>query len=138
MRTLSASDTTLVIQSPAWVGIAVVVLALGLTAIALLRRPPRVARLGAFLGTIALLYAGWNVLFNRVTFEPRGFILVEGIYGEEERVGWLGVAGVDTKSQPGHIVFHLRNSREVALDLSDLSDADQARVATFARARLSR
>ena len=138
MRTLSASDTTLVIQSPAWVGVAVLVLALGLTAIALLRRPPRVVRLGAFLGTIALLYGGWNLISNRVTFEPRGFIVVEGIYGEEERVGWLGVSSVDTKSMPGYVVFHLRNSREVALDVSDLDAADQARVATFARARLTR
>lgn len=136
MRTLSASDSTLVIQTPAWIGIALVAVAIGLTAFAFARRPQRAIRLGLYLGTLVALYVAWHALATRLTFEPRGFV-VDGIYGEEERVGWLGVASVDTKSEPGRIVFHLRSSREVPVDVSDLDADGQARIAAFARARLT-
>ena len=141
MRTLTATDSTLVVQAPPWLGVLLIVVAIVLTVVALFRRPPRVARLSAFLATLAMLYVGWHAHAKRVTFEPRGFY-VDGLYGEEERVGWLGVATVDApgpaggKGEPGHLIFHLRNSREVSVDLSDLGAAEQAQVVAYAKARL--
>ena len=141
MRTLTETDSTLVVQAPPAVALGLIVVAVVLTVVALLRRPPRVARLSAFLATLAMLYVGWHAHAKRVIFEPRGFY-VDGLYGEEERVGWLGVATVDApglaggKGEPGHLVFHLRNSREVSVDLSDLDPGDQSRVVSYAKARL--
>src|SRR5688572_4053429 len=86
VRSLTETDSTLLVQAPPWLGVLLIGVAIGLTVFALLRRPPRVARLGAFLATLVLLYVGWHAHAQRVTFEPRGFY-VDGLYGEEERVG---------------------------------------------------
>jgi hypothetical protein len=141
VRTLTATDSTLVVQAPPAIALGLIGVAIVLTVVALLRRPPRVARLSAFLATLTMLYVGWHAHAKRVTLEPRGFY-VDGLYGEEERVGWLGVASIDAgalaggKGEPGRLLFLLRNSREVSLDLSDLDAAEQAQVVAYARARL--
>ena len=144
MRSLSGSDTTLVIQSPTWMGVALVALGIAVTLGVLVRRWPRPVRLSALLGTILLLYGGWHLLRNVITFEPRGFY-VESPLGEEERVGWLQVSGIDAggltgarNAEPGHLVFNLRTGRDVSVDLSGLSADEKARVLAFARSRVKR
>ena len=133
MRSLSASDTTLFIQVPTWIGLVLVAAAIAVAAGALLRKPPRPWRLGAFLAAIALLYAGWYSLATVTTFEPRGFI-VESMRGEEERVGWLQVRAMDARED--HAIFQLRNSSEVIVDFSGLDAGERARVVAFVNARL--
>ena len=135
MRTLLASDSGLVIQVPTWIGIVLVVAAIAVAAGALVRKPPRPWRLLSFLATIALLYAGWYSLATVTTFEPRGFI-VETMRGEEERVGWLQVRGVDARAD--FVSFQLRNSNEVTVDLSGLEPEEIARIVAFAKARVKR
>jgi len=133
MRSLSASDTALFIQVPTWIGILLVAAAIALAAGALVRKPPRPWRLGAFLAAIALLYAGWYSLATVTTFEPRGFV-VESMRGEEERVGWLQVRAVDARGD--YAIFLLRNSSEVTVDLSGLEAGEIARIVAFVKARL--
>jgi hypothetical protein len=141
VRSLIEVDSTLLVQAPAWLGLLLIGLAIALTVLALVGRPPRVARLGAFLGTLMLLYVGWHAHAQRVTFEQRGFY-VDGLYGEEERVGWLTVSDVNAagltggKGEPGHLVFQLRNSRDVSVDLSDLDGAEHARILAYVKSRL--
>src|SRR5688572_16796299 len=94
MRSLTEADAMLVIQSPMWIGLVLVGVGVVVTLVALLWRWPRPWRLGAFLGTIMLLYGGWHLLRTVVTFEARGFY-VESMRGEEERVGWSQVSGID-------------------------------------------
>jgi len=146
VRTLSASDTTLIIQTPAWIGLACVVLAVVLAIVVVVLRRPRPVRLAAFLGTFVLLYVGWYSLRTTITFETRGFY-VEGMRGEEERVGWSQVASIEGGGAPGarkapasadHLSFFLRSGAEVAVDLTGLSDEEKARVVAFVRARLKR
>ena len=92
MRTLSDNDGLLVIQSPTWLGLTLIAVAIvvAIAAIALARKVPRPARLGALLASIVLLYVGWHLIGTKTTLEPRGYF-VESIYGEEERLGWLQV-----------------------------------------------
>jgi hypothetical protein len=150
VRTLSASDTALVIQSPMWVGLACIALAIVLAIVVVVLRRPRPVRLAAFLGTFVLLYAGWWALRTVTTFETRGFY-VEGIYGEEERVGWSQVAGIEGAGAPAakgakgaksasadELTLQLRSSGEVTVDLSGLTDAEKAKVVAFVQARLRR
>ena len=133
MRSLSASDTTLVIQVPTWIGLLLVGAAIAVAAGVLVRRPQRPWRLGAFLAAFVFLYAGWHALATSTTFEKRGFY-VDSMLGEEERVGWLQVTGIDARGD--HATFQLRNSREVSVDLSGLSPEEKARVIAFVKARL--
>lgn len=133
MRSLSASDTALFIQVPTWIGLLLVVAAIAVAAGALLRKPPRPWRLGAFLATIVLLCAGWYALATSTTFERRGFY-VHSILGEEERVGWLQVSAIDAKED--YVSFQLRSSREVTVDLSGLAAEEKARVVAFVKGRL--
>lgn len=139
MRSLSDSDGLLVIQGPTWLGLALIAIAITLAIAVLVLKKPRPVRLGAFLGTIVLLYAGWLLVGTRTTFEPRGYY-VESIYGEEERVGWLQVRGVGTSPGEGsdHLVLQLRNSSEASIDLSGLTAEEKARVVAYVRGRLSR
>lgn len=140
MRGLSVTDTTLVIQSPVWLALIFIVVGVLLTGAVFIRSLPRAWRLGALLGTMSLLYGGWYMLGNTTTFESRGFY-VEGMFGEEERVGWLQVTGIDTgpkNAEPQQIAFQLRNSSEVTVDLGGLAAQDKARVVDFVRARLKR
>lgn len=133
MRSLSASDATLFIQVPTWIGLVLVGAAIAVAAGALLRKPPRPWRLGAFLATIVLLYAGWYSLATVTTFERRGFV-VESMRGEEERVGWLQVSAIDPKHD--YVSFQLRSSREVTVDLSGLTAEEKARIVAFVKGRL--
>jgi hypothetical protein len=135
VRSLSASDTTLFIQVPTWIGLVLVAAAIAVAAGALLRKPPRPWRLGAFLAAIALLYAGWYSLATVTTFEPRGFV-VEGMRGEEERVGWLQVRSIDARQD--YAIFLLRNSSEVTVDLGGLAAEEKARIVAFVKDRLKR
>ena len=148
MRSLSASDSSLVIQAPAWFGVACLAFAVILAIVVVVLRRPRPVRLAAFLGTFVLLYAGWHALRTVTTFEARGFY-VESMRGEEERIGWSQVSGVEgggalapkgTKGAPSaaaeHLTLLLRTGGEVAIDLSGLSDAEKARVVAFVRERL--
>jgi hypothetical protein len=135
MRGLTASDTTLVVHSPAWIGLLLVVVGIALTACVFMRRWPRPVRLGGLLGTILLLYGGWHLLRSEVTFEKRGFY-VDGLLGEEERVGWLQVSAVE--AQPDRLVFQLKSGGESSVDLTGLSADEQARVLAFARGRVKR
>ena len=144
MRSLTEADAMLVIQSPMWFGLVLVGVGVVVTLVALLWRWPRPWRLGAFLGTIMLLYGGWHLLRTVVTFEARGFY-VESMRGEEERVGWSQVTGIDAGGLKGapnterdHLVFQLNTGREASVDLSGLSPEEQARVLRFAQARLKR
>lgn len=144
MRSLSASDTTLVIQAPTWIGLLLVGVGIALAVFVLVRKVSRPARLGAFLATIVLLCAGWFVLSTSTTFETRGFH-VDGILGEEERVGWLQVSGIDTGKpagarnfEPDHLTLQLRNSGDVSVDLSGLTAEEKDRVVAFVQARLQR
>ena len=144
MRSLSASETTLVIQAPTWIGLLLVGVGIALAIYVLVRQVPRPARLGAFLGTIALLCVGWYLLGTTTTFESRGLV-VNSILGEEERVGWLQVSGIDTGAptgaknfEPDHLTVQLRNSGEVRVDLSGLTAEEKARVVAFVRARLKK
>ena len=144
MRSLLEADSILVIQSPAWIGWVLVGAGVAITVTVLLRRWPRPWRLSAFLGTILLLYGGLHLLRTVITFEPRGFY-VESKLGEEERVGWSQVTGIDAgglkgapNSERDRIVFQLNTSREVTVDLSGLSSDEQARVLRYAQARLKR
>lgn len=135
MRALSVSDNLLVVQSPPWIGLVLVGVGVVITLVALFVRWPRPWRLSAFLGTIVLLYGGWHLLRNAITFEPRGFY-IESPLGEEERVGWLQVVGIDPKAEPDHLVFQLRTGRDVSVDLSGLSADEQAKVVAFVRRRV--
>ena len=142
MRTLSVADNTLIIQSPAWIGWLLVALGVAVTLVVFVRRWRRQVRLAGLLGTILLLYGGWHLLANVTTFESRGFY-IESPLGEEERVGWLQVANVDTGGRKGakhaerdHLVFQLRTSREVGVNLSGLSDDEKARVVAFVQKRV--
>ena len=135
MRTLLASDSGLVIQVPTWIGILLIVAAIAVAAGALVRKPPRPWRLLSFLAAIALLYAGWYSIATVTTFEPRGFV-VETMRGEEERIGWLQVRGVDARAD--FVIFQLRNSNEVTVDLSGLDPGEIARVVAFAKAQVKR
>jgi hypothetical protein len=141
-RTLDAGDGFLVIQAPPEFGLALIGAGIVLALALFVRRLPRPVRLAGFLGTILMIYGGWHLLIPKVSIESRGFY-IESIYGEEDRVGWTQVSGMDasglsgTRSfQQGHLVFQLRNGREVALDLSALNAAEQARVAAYVRAQL--
>ena len=69
------------------------------------------------------------------TFEQRGFI-VESMRGEEERVGWLQVNAMDARQD--YLVFLLRNTSEVTVDLSGLAAEDKARIVAFVKGRLKR
>ncbi len=135
MRSLLESDSALVIQVPAWIGYFLIAAAIAVAAGALVRKPPRPWRLGAFLAAIALLYAGWYSLATVTTFEHRGLV-VETMRGEEERIGWLQVRGVDARED--FAIFQLRNSNEVTVDLSGLGAEDRARLIAFVKARLKR
>ena len=135
MRTLLESDGTLLVQVPTWIGLALIAAAIGVAAGALLARPPRPWRLGAFLAAIGLLYAGWHSLTTVTTFEQRGFV-VETMRGEEERIGWLQVSGMDARGD--YAIFLLRNSSEVTVDLSGLAPEEKARIVAFVKARLKR
>jgi len=144
VRTLSASDSTLVIQAPTWIGVALVILGIALVAAAFIRKPKRPWRLGACLATLVLLYMGWYLLNTSATFESRGFI-VDGMLGEEERQPWSRVSGVDTgvpfgskNADPVHLIIQLRNSTEVAIDTTGLDAADKARVVAFIKSKLTR
>jgi hypothetical protein len=144
VRSLSASDSTLVIQAPTWIGVLLVGVGIALAIFVLVRKVPRPARLGAFLATVALLYAGWYLLSTSMTFEARGFY-VDGMFGEEERVGWLQVSGIDTGAPAGsrnfdpvRLTFYLRNSNEVTIDLSGLTAQEKAHVVAFVKGRLKR
>lgn len=145
MRTLTDSDGLLVIQSPTWLGITLIGLAvvIAIAAVLLSKRVPRPARLGAFLGSIVVLLAGWHLIGTRTTLEPRGFY-VESIYGEEQRVGWLQVSNIvaaGPKSKhvnPDHLALWLLNTNEVSIDLSGLAPEERARVVSYVKARLVR
>jgi hypothetical protein len=142
MRALSESNGLLVIQGPNWLGLLLIAIAVAvaIAALALARKLPRQARLGAFLGAIALLYAGWHLIGTKITLEPRGFY-VESIYGEEDRMGWLQVNDIapaipGVKVDPDRLVLQLRNSSEVGIDLSGLAPEERARVVAYIRGRL--
>lgn len=144
MRTVIEAGSSLVIQSPTWIPLALMGVGLVLIALPFFLKPPRPYRLGALLGTIIFLVAGWQLFTSSATFEARGFV-VTGRLGDEERVGWLQVVGIDTGApesqkgaEPRHLIFQLRNSGEVEIDLSGLSAAEKARVVAFARERLKR
>ena len=123
------------IQVPTWIGLLLVAAAIAVAAGALLLSPPRPWRLGAFLATIALLYAGWYSLATVTTFEQRGFI-VETMRGEEERIGWLQVSAIDARAD--YAIFLLRNSSEATVDLSGLATEEKARIVAFVKDRLKR
>jgi hypothetical protein len=135
VRTLAEAGSSLVIQSPLWLPLALMAAGLVLMALPLFLKPPRPYRLGALLGTVLFLVAGWQLFTTTTTFEARGFH-VTGRFGEEERVGWLQVTGIDPR--PTHLLVQLRNGGEVEVDLSGLSEAEKARVVGFARERLKR
>lgn len=144
MRSLSESDGILVIQSPTWLGflLIAIAIAIAIAAVVLARKVPRPARLGAFLASIVLLFAGWHLIGTRTTIEPRGYY-VESIYGEEERRGWLQLNGIapvipGVKANPDHLVLQLRNGSEVFIDLSGLSPEEKARVVAYVRKQLRR
>jgi len=144
VRGLTATENLLVIQAPPWLGMTLIGVGIAMVVVAFVLKPPRPSRLLASLGCMALLYAGWHFLNTRTTFESRGFI-VDGMLGEQERVGWLQVAGIETGApagarnhEPAQLTFQLRNSSEVAVDLTGLDAAEKARVLEFARARLKR
>lgn len=145
MRSLSVSDTVLVVQSPVWLGLACIVLAIALGVVVFVLRRPRPVRLAALLGSFVLIYAGWWSLRTTTTFEMRGFY-VESMRGEEERIGWSQVSGVEGAgappakgAKPGNadeLTILLRSGGEVAVDLAGLADHEKAKVVAFVRARL--
>jgi hypothetical protein len=145
MRSLTDVDGLLVIQGPTWLGFTLIGLAviLAIAAIVLARKLPRPARLGTFLATIVLLYAGWHLIGTRTTIESRGYY-VESIYGEEERLGWLQVsdsaaATLGPKAaNSDQLVLLLRNSNEASIDLSGLTPEEKARIVSFVKSRLQR
>ena len=134
MRTITEAGSSLIIQSPFWLPLALMAAGLVLMALPFFLRPPRPYRLGALLGTILFLVAGWQLFASTTVFESRGFHTT-GRFGEEECVGWLQVTGVETG---GGLVIQLRNGGEVEIDLSGLSADEKKRVAAYVRARLSR
>lgn len=145
MRSLSVSDTVLVIQSPVWLGLLCIAAAIGLGVVVFVLRRPRPVRLAALLGTFVLLYAGWWSLRTTTTFEMRGFY-IESMRGEEERVGWSQVSGVEgggappakgaKAGNPDELTILLRSGGEVAVDLTGLGDDEKAKVVAFVKARL--
>ena len=141
-RTLAEHDGALVISNaPIWLGYVLIALGVLLMAGMFIRRvPKREARLGALLGTIMLIYAGWHLTANKITIEQRGFY-IESMYGEEQRTGWLQVrslapAVAGTKQNPDHLVLLMRNSNEMSIDLSGLSSEEQAKVRAYVKKRL--
>jgi len=141
-RTVTVDGSSLIVHTPMWIGILLVLVGIATAVVALLPRWPRVYRLGALLGTIILLYGGWQLLGNVITFEPRGFY-VESPLGEEMRIGWLIVSGIDQggltgkkDAEPGQLVFLLRSGGEMGVDLSGLSAEDQARVVAYVNTRI--
>lgn len=143
MRTVTEAGSSLIIQSPLWLPLALMGAGLVLIALPFFLKPPRPYRLGALLGTILLLVAGWQLFTSTATFESRGFV-VTGRLGDEERVGWLQVTGIDTglpesqKGEPKHLVLQVRSSGEVAIDLTGLSAAEKARVVAYVREKMKR
>ena len=144
MRTLTEAGSSLTIHSPLWLPLALMAAGLVLMALPFFLKPPRPYRLGALLGTILFLVAGWQLFTSTTTFETRGFV-VTGRFGDEERIGWLQVGGIDTGvpegqkgAEPKHLVMQLRNSGEVPIDMAGLSAAEKARVVAFVRDRLKR
>ena len=133
MRTLTEAGSSLVIQSPLWLPLLLMGIGLALMALPFFLRPPRPYRLGALLGTILFLVAGWQLFTSTTTFEPRGF-LVTGRLGDEERVGWLQVTGVT--SEGGAVAVQIRSGGEIPIDVSGLSDEDKARVVKYVRSRV--
>src|SRR5437868_6369593 len=113
-RTVTVAGNSLIVHSPTWIGIVLVVVGIATAVVALLPRWPRVYRLGALLGTIILLYGGWELLGNVITFEPRGFY-VEGPLGEEMRVGWLQVGGIGKSASTDDLVLNLRSGGELGV-----------------------
>src|SRR5436853_6196384 len=93
-RTVTEANKMLVVHTPMWIAVLCIGLGFAIAAASLMPRWPRPWRLGGLLATIVLLYGGWVMLGNTITFEPRGFY-VEGPLGEEIRVGWLQVSGID-------------------------------------------
>ena len=93
MRTLTVSDNLLVIHSPMWMGLLLIAVGIAITVGVHFIKWRREIRLGALLGVIIVIYGGWSLLRNTTTFERRGFY-VEGLRGEEQRVGWLQVSGI--------------------------------------------
>lgn len=113
VRTLTEAGSSLVIQSPLWLA-------------------------------LALMGAGLVLVALPVFLEPRGF-RTTGRLGDEERVGWLQVSGIDTgtpagqkDAQPRHLVIQIRSSAEVEIDLAGLSLAEKNRVVAYIRERLAR
>ena len=135
MRTLTVSDNLLVIHSPLWMGLVLIAAGIAITVGVFFIKWRREIRLGALLGVVIVLYGGWNLLRNTTTFERRGFY-VEGLRGEEQRVGWLQVSGIGKSSSTDELVLNLRSGGELSIDLSGLSADDQAKVTTFVRGRL--
>ena len=137
MRGVTEAEGLLVIQGPNWLGLLLIALAIVLTILVLVLKWRRPVRLGAFLGTIVMLYVGWHLIGTKTTLEPRGYY-VESIYGEEERRGWLQVRGIAGK--PGgnseQLVLQLKNSNEASIDLAGLTPDERARVIAYVRARL--
>ena len=134
-RTVTVAGNSLIVHSPTWIGIVLVVVGIATAVVALLPRWPRVYRLGALLGTIILLYGGWELLGNVITFEPRGFY-VEGPLGEEMRVGWLQVGGIGKSASTDDLVLNLRSGGELGVELGGLSEDDHARVVAFVQKRI--
>lgn len=144
MRTLTEAGSTLVIHSPLWVALTLMGVGLVLMVVPFFLRPPRPYRLGALLGTILFLVAGWHFFASTTTLEARGFHTT-GRSGDEERVGWLQVTGIDTGApagqkgaEPKHLVIQLRSGAEVEIDLAGLSAVEKNRVVSYIRARLAR
>ena len=142
-RTLAERDGALVISNaPIWVGYVLIVIGVLLMAAFFIKRlPRREARLGALLGVILLIYAGWHLTATKITIEQRGFV-VESIYGEEQRMGWLQVRSIapvvaGAKTNPDHLVLLLRNTNEHVIDLAGLAPEERARVSTYVKTRLS-
>ena len=142
IRTLTVDDKILVIQSPPWIGWACIVAGIVIMLGAFVRTFPRPVRLGALLGTLLLIYGGWHLLRNAITFESRGFY-VESPLGEDMRIGWSRVAAIDAgglkgakNSEPDHVVFQLRGGGEADVDLAGLSPDEQGRVVAFVQKRL--
>jgi hypothetical protein len=118
-RMLQVSETSggLLLAVPMWIGIATVLLGLGLVAAAVLAATPKGREFAAripFLarvpmapwvplaklrwgtlgiaaaGGLFLVHAGVGFLFTSTVFEPRG-VIVNGVLGEEDRLAWSQV-----------------------------------------------
>ena len=160
----------LVLAVPLWIGIATILLGIGLVVAALLAATPwgrdlaarnpllarlplapwvPVAKIGivsivvAGIGGPFLIHAGVRFIFSSTVFEPRG-VIVTGLTGEEDRVGWGQVRRFQVeelalgRGRADYLVLYTQSGDYLPVGVSGLAAEDMVRLQRFITERIKR